>query len=270
MDGATLIVVTALKGVPRPNRKILLTRKFVDGMSIFREYWKGPIVLVCEPSDKASDNLDNFEVDLDHAQFETVCENFIDDRFELLLTKGSLVFARVGERFNNVSQICRNKGAACVYLTENSLRNRIEIVREYQKTPIHGLWGAWKQISQERSQIRAISLANGVQCNGTPSYFAYERLTPMPHLFFDTRFREVALPTPVDISARVSRFVNDHVFRLAFSGRLNLIKGADHLPIVANHLRNLGISFEMSIFGDGELKQSMQERVVSLGLDDFC
>lgn len=268
MDGATLIVVTALKGVPRPNRKILLTRKFVDGMSIYRDLWRGPIILFCEPSSKASDNLDNFEIDLDHAPFETVCESFFDDRFERLLTRSSLVIARVGEHFNTISQLCRNKGAACVYLTENSLRNRIEIVREYQKTPIHGLWGSWKQIAQERSQVRAISLANGVQCNGTPTYTAYEHLTPMPHLFFDTRFKETALPTSNDISKRLDRFKDDNVLRLAFSGRLTLIKGADHLPILADNLRKFGIKFEMSIFGDGELKQSMQNKVTSLGLDN--
>src|SRR5260370_38150016 len=93
-------VVSALKGVPRPNRKILLTRKFVDGMALYRELWKGPVTLACEPAQEASDNLDNLEIDLDAAPFNTVCEELSDDRLARLLMPNTLVLTSVGEQYN--------------------------------------------------------------------------------------------------------------------------------------------------------------------------
>ena len=56
--------------------------------------------------------------------------------------------------------------------------------------------------------------------------------------------------------------------RLVFSGRLKLMKGVDHLPVIANHLRRLGVPFEMSICGDGECMAQLRSDVANLGLND--
>ena len=72
MQAVNLVVVSPLKYVQRGNNRILLTRKFLDGMALYKEYWKGPLTLLCEPSDRASDNLDNCEVDLDRAPFRLI------------------------------------------------------------------------------------------------------------------------------------------------------------------------------------------------------
>jgi colanic acid/amylovoran biosynthesis glycosyltransferase len=247
---------------------MVLTRKFVDGMALYRELWKGPVMLVCEPDEKPGDSLDNVQIDLDTAPFQTVCENFSGDRFRRLLSARSLVLASVGEQFNAISTLCREAGAACVYITEYSLRTRLQIVREYQPTLAHGLWRSWNQVRQERAQVRAISLADAVQCNGTPTYLAYKALTPSPHLFFDTRSDEAAFATPAGLSARLDRFEADRVLRLVFSGRLTAMKGVDDLPLVADHLRRLGIPFEMSICGAGDLEQRIRHAVTQLGLDE--
>ena len=57
MEGTQLIVVSPLKAVLMPSRNLILTRKFVDGMIRYKELWKGPLTLVCEPAPQASDNL---------------------------------------------------------------------------------------------------------------------------------------------------------------------------------------------------------------------
>jgi hypothetical protein len=71
VQGVNLIVMSPLKSVRRPNGKLLLTRKFVDGMALYRELWKGPVTLLCEPSEIESDNLDNIEISVEHAPFRT-------------------------------------------------------------------------------------------------------------------------------------------------------------------------------------------------------
>jgi glycosyltransferase involved in cell wall biosynthesis len=119
------------------------------------------------------------------------------------------------------------------------------------------------------AQVKAISLANGVQCNGTPTYTAYKALTPFPHLFFDTRIEEAMLATSENISARYVGLGSDHPLHLVFSGRLTLMKGVDHLCLVAAHLRKLGVRFEMSICGDGDWAAQLRKDVDKMDLGDL-
>jgi glycosyltransferase involved in cell wall biosynthesis len=109
-------------------------------------------------------------------------------------------------------------------------------------------------------------LADGVQCNGTPTYSAYSSLTPSPLLFFDTRTNGDMLTTPERIVARSENLAKRPI-HLVFSGRLKLMKGVNHLPLVADHLRKLGVPFKMSICGDGEYLPQLKKDVRKLGLD---
>ena len=266
MDGINLIVISPLRGVLRHNGKILLTRKFFDGMALYREFWKGPIIHVCEPGDQASDNLDNMEVDLEAGPFRTACMELTDDNLAPLLKSPSLVLASVGEQFNRISRLCQNAGVPCVYITEYSLQTRLQIVKEYQPDVVRGAWRSMREIWQERAQVRALRIANGVQCNGTPTYLAYKPLTPLPHLFFDTRIEETMLARPSDVSGRLARLEDDRILRLVFSGRLKLMKGVDDLPLVADHLRRLAVPFQMFICGEGEYLDQLRRDVATLNL----
>jgi colanic acid/amylovoran biosynthesis glycosyltransferase len=268
VDGINLVVVSPLKGVLRPNRKIVLTTKFVDGLALYRELWKGPITLACEPAAQLSDNLDNVEVDLDTAPFGTICEPFSDGLFARLLTPRSLVLASVGEKFNSLSRLCRQAGIPCVYLTEYTLPTRLQIVREEQETPLHGWWRSGLQQRQERLQVAALGLADGVQCNGTPTFDAYHTLSPMPLLFFDSRIEEPMLATLHQVTERATRSAQGGCIRLVFSGRLKLMKGVDDLPKVAAYLKHMGVPFTMAICGEGEYLPQLRTEIAKAGLAD--
>ena len=129
MDNINLIVVSPLKAVRRPNKKLLLTQKFVDGMALYRELWKGPVTLVCGPTDEAGNNLDNVEVDIETAPFRAVCQDYSRAKFASLLRKKAIVLAAVGERRNGISRICKRTHVPCVYITEFSLRTRLDIIK---------------------------------------------------------------------------------------------------------------------------------------------
>jgi colanic acid/amylovoran biosynthesis glycosyltransferase len=268
VHGITLIVASPLKAVPRPDRKIVLTAKFVDGLALYRELWNGPITLACEPTEQVSDNLDNVEVDLDTAPFRTICAPFSDDNFGRMLAPGSLVLASVGEQLNGLSRLCRKAHIPCVYITEYTLPTRLQIVREEQQSPLHGWWRSGLQRRQERRQVEALTLADGVQCNGTPTFDAYRSLTPMPLLFFDNRIEQSMLATSQQVAARLMQSRAARRLRLVFSGRLKMMKGVDHLPVVAAHLKRLGVSFEMTICGDGEYVPQLCEDIERMGVAD--
>ena len=117
-------------------------------------------------------------------------------------------------------------------------------------------------IKQEQRQVRAHPAGQpGVQCNGTPTFIADEILHRSLYYFLIRARAETMLPhAPTLVATRLDRFKDRHILRLAFSGRLVPMKGADHLPLVADHLRRIGIEFEMTIFGDGVLRKHGTER----------
>jgi glycosyltransferase involved in cell wall biosynthesis len=268
MENATLIVMSPLKAVLRANGKLLLTRKFLDGMDLYKELWKGPITLLCEPADVASDNLDNVEIEPERASFNTICEPFSRDRLSRLLAKPSIVLASEGSQFNFVSTTCRRANVPCVYVTEQSLKTRLKILLSEQQTHLRRAVRSALELRKQKAQNQAISLADGVQCNGTPTYEAYKALTQSPLLFFDTRTEGGMLTTPEKIQIRTSN-LGQRALHLVFSGRLHPIKGVDHLPLVADHLRRLGAPFKMSICGDGECMPQLASAVTELGLEDL-
>ena len=167
MQSIRLVVVSPLKVVVLSSGRVLLTRKFVDGMSLYKELWKGPITLVCERAVQAGDNLDNIEVDLDRAPFRLLPLNLQDDSLRDVLAPDSLVLAAV--QFARCSRLTREAGLPCVYVSEYSLRTRLQIVRESRSSWLRKAWRSCHELRAEAAQQKALSRAEGVQCNGVPT-----------------------------------------------------------------------------------------------------
>jgi glycosyltransferase involved in cell wall biosynthesis len=270
MTGIALVIISPLKGFTSPSGKVVLTEKFVDGMKLYGKLWNGPILHLCEPADQPSDNLDNIEVAARNGDFDTICAPMTNDMLRRSIPKRSLVLTSVGEQFNSVSAICKELGVPCVYVTEYNLRTRHQIVREYQRSFAHGAWGIFKQTKQESAQRQAIAMADGVQCNGLPTYLDYKDLTPRAHLFFDTRTDGSMLSDADRIARKSSELRQGRKLHLVFSGRINLMKGVDDLIKVARSLRGLiGDQFHMSICGDGEYAAQLRKEITTEGPADL-
>src|ERR1700730_2881191 len=183
MASVTLVVVSPLNAFVKPDGKLTLTSKLVEGLQLFRKLWGGPVLHLCEPALKQSYNLDNLDIDPRETSFSTVCGRFSDEFFRASIPKASLVLTSVGEKLNSVSAICKSIGVPCVYVTEFTLRTRLQIAAEYQRGTMHGAWSKLRQIWQERQQTKSIEIANGVQCNGLPTFDAYKSISNNAHLF---------------------------------------------------------------------------------------
>jgi colanic acid/amylovoran biosynthesis glycosyltransferase len=268
LSDITLVVISPLRGFQLPSGNIVLTEKFVDGLKLYRELWGGPILHLCAPASGPSDNLDNIEVAMKTPDFDTICAPMSAAFLKAALPKRSIVLASVGEDFNGVAAVCREAGVPCVYVTEYSLRTRTQIAETYQRNALHGAWGKLRQVEQEIRQRRAISMAAGVQCNGLPTFNSYKSLSRSPLLFFDSRFDDETLIPDDRLLAKMRRRTMDDKIRLVFSGRINRMKGADDLPLVASYLREMCIPFEMLICGDGEYLPNLQKDVAARGLTD--
>jgi glycosyltransferase involved in cell wall biosynthesis len=266
----TLAIVSPLRGFPLGDSKILLTEKFIDGIKMYRELWDGPVIHLCEPADRPSYNLDNMEINLKAPEFETLCAEFSEDYLRGTLPPNSLVVSSVGEQFNYVSKICKELRIPCIYISEYSLKTRYQQIVENQPNLVRGAWQTLRQIQQEIFQRKAISIAEGLQCNGLPTFNAYKSINQNPHLFFDSRTTSDMLATPDQVRKRCFENKNGRKLRLAFSGRLTAIKGVVDLLHVAQHLRPLlNDCFELSIYGDGDYADRLKADIDRMNLGDL-
>jgi glycosyltransferase involved in cell wall biosynthesis len=176
------------------------------------------------------------------------------------------VLASLVDKHVHLPKVCRSAGAALVYVSEYSLRTRCQIIRAETANPILR-WRREKWTTRLETRCRrAVAAADGVQCNGTPTFVAYRPVNRNPLLYFDTRVRLGEMASAQTLALRRAELLNGGPLRLAFSGRLVPMKGVDHLPLVAAQLKRLGVAFTMDICGGGTLEPGLRAAIQGLGL----
>ncbi|MGL5133337.1 MAG: glycosyltransferase [Planktothrix sp.] len=263
-----LVLIPTLKVKKVSNHQVILSQKFIDGVLEYQKYWSGLITVFIEEDNTLNNDLSNTLIDINKMPFKIeVCDlDFIEKRQDLYDNSFFLISA--GFRQNQISKICKLHNIPCIYITEYSLKTRIQITNATTQNPILRLRRYAWEVSQELKQRKAIAIANGVQCNGVPTYQSYHKINPNPLLFFDTRIAEDMIISSDNLMARTSECLKKNSLRLIFSGRLIKIKGADHLISVAEHLKQLRVEFEMFICGDGAQKETMDKQIIQKGLSD--
>jgi colanic acid/amylovoran biosynthesis glycosyltransferase len=250
-----------------PDNQIVTTRKLTEAVVEFQTLWQGPVKLLVEETQSVVEEVDQRIVHISDLPFEL---EIIDYDSPSLADKlrHCVVLASVGYRQNHISAVCNAIGSPCIYTAEYTLKTRCEIVGVTTSNLLMALRRRLWQYQQERHQRRAISLASGLQCNGFPIYHEYQNINPNSMIFLDTRLTEKSLATDEQIEDRTQGRSTQDVLRLAFSGRLNHMKGADHLLDVTQHLKRLGVNFHLYVSGAGVLEASMHQRIAAEGLKE--
>ncbi|MEG4815360.1 glycosyltransferase [Microcoleus sp. K5-D4] len=264
-----LTIVQPLKAKFLPNGEVLLTRKLIEAVGELAKYWSGDITVMMEETKEDNDQMDAkiFKLDLLPFKLEIICFDKITPAL-LHQHQSALVLAAPEYRQNHISKVCKIAGVPCIYVSEYSLKTRKQIVNVSTRNPLIRLRRIIWTYSQEYKQRKAIAMAEGLQCNGTPTYQEYKQLNRNPQLFLDTRIREDMLATEADIERRTENRSQDMPLRLVFSGRLIKMKGADHLLEVARELKQLKVKFEMFISGIGDLEEMMHQQIAANQLND--
>lgn len=265
--------VTAIR---RANGKVVLAGRLISGMDAHGRHWDGDLVCVCEPRPESEleTNLDrtlggdNVEVEPSELPFELVVADFESADARRALQSLDVAMVGIGYRTTHLSRWGQELDVPVVYGSEYTLKTRLQVVQaEEQNLVKRARRSAW-EVNLERKQQSAIKIALGIQCNGTPTYEVYRRINPNAMLFFDGRMGEDMLVTPEVQAERHARLRRDEPLRLAWSGRLNRMKGADQLPRVAKALRALDVPFQLEIFGGGTSEAEIRSEVAALGLGD--
>ncbi len=270
-------VFSNVLAIKRANGKFVLAGRQISGMVAHGRHWNGPLTCVCEPAPEARlqedvDRLlggDNLEVDQADLPFDLVVADFESDEARQALSSMTAAVAGIGYRATHLSRWGQELGVPVVYGSEYSLRTRLQIVHAETSNPIKRLRRTIWERNLERRQQAAIRIAAGVQCNGTPTYDAYRRINDHAMLFFDGRLGDEMLVGEDKQDARHARLTSEEPLRLAWSGRINRMKGAHHIPKIAQEIRKTGVPFTFDVFGDGVLLDDLRAETAAMGLDDI-
>jgi colanic acid/amylovoran biosynthesis glycosyltransferase len=265
----SLVVLPSLPAVVQRDGRIVLTQKFVSGMEQYVERWPGPVVAIMQPGAELTNNLDPTAIDPSELPFQLRVMRFDDRAFAGEIAQAGVVLAGTDCHQNRVAPLGHATQTPVVVCSEYSLQTRWQIASAEVRNPLRR-WRrmAWEW-SQERANRRSVSLASGVQCNGTPTYEAYRPLNARALLYFDTRTTDAMIVEPDRLERRLKVFRAGGPIRLAFSGRLISMKGADHLPRIASELRRINVPFTMTICGDGDQRAWIAAEITRLGLDSL-
>jgi glycosyltransferase involved in cell wall biosynthesis len=264
-----LYVLPALRAARDGRGRVILTRKFRDGAAAYAQRWPGPVVVCMRKRTGADDNLDQAGCDPDDLPFTFQWLVEDDEAVAEQIAPARLVLATLVDEHTRMAGICARRGVSLVYITEQSLHTRRQIIRAETSNPLL----RWRRdhwtTRLERRYEDAVRQASGVQCNGTPAYEAYRSINAHPLLYFDTRVPASMLVETDVLEQRTKELVDGGPLRLAFSGRLVAIKGVDHLPRVAAELRSLGVPFTMDICGGGDMEDRLRDQIRRLDLGEF-
>ena len=249
------------------NGRIILTRKFIDGVAEYCKRWNGPVQVLMEEGD-AGDNLDNVSIDPAELPFALHVVSYDARSVRQFLEKSAVALLAAHYRQIPLAGICRELNVPGVYTTEYSLRTRLQILSVERLNPLVRTRRILWQFQEERRQCRAFRYAAGLQCNGTPTFAAYRAVNSNTHLYFDTRVTQAMLADEESVRQRTARLLQrSGPLRLAFSGRLIPMKGADHLIPMAEQLRAMNVPFTLSICGAGSMEAQMRTKVAAKKLE---
>jgi glycosyltransferase involved in cell wall biosynthesis len=258
----SLAVITSLGGRKTTSGRYQLTQKFLEGMQAYAKAWDGDVCAYLHPKAVDQGNLDDVEVAPGDVDFGIRVLRFDDPTFYPEL-EGRGVVLGMHYLLPDLASRCLELGVPCVYNPEYTLRTRLQILRTDREGMFPRLRGGLWELREETRVKKQIRVADGVQCNGLPTYLKYGSLNRAPLLYFDSRVGEDALVTEPELLAQNQRRQQKRPLHLVFSGRLLRSKGADHLLRVALLLRQMKVAFRMTICGDGPLKAAMEAELAN-------
>ena len=260
----TLIVLPSVRAVP-DGKRFFLDRKAVEGLSLYAELWPGPVLCLMRSGDRAAIGYgDVFAADELPFRLAIIAE---DPTVQPGVFADAALVLAAGDNHRDFP-LAGAVAAPLVYIIEYTLATRLRIVRLTERRPIKAMKSMLWTLATERKRRRAFARAAGLQCNGRPAYDAYRSATPNPLLFFDTRTTDARQIGDEALTAKRADASKGDPLRLAYSGRLEPMKGADHLVPVAVALARRGIAFTFDIYGDGSQRGAIEAAIGAAGLAD--
>lgn len=264
-SGPRLLMIAPAPVEPLGGGRLRLDGKFVDGMRLHQELWRGPVDCILWRGGGLPFGQEVAEGDLGFGL--TVLNPGAPVTARHLA--GSAVVAASADMHEtlDLARPCREVGAKLCYVLEYTLGARLTIVRlDRDRSALQRLRSAVWHLRQDRRRRAAIRAADALQVNGYPAEQAYARLSRDCLLYLDGRLRRDMLATSDALARRAARLRRGDPLRIVHSGRLEPLKGAQDLLPVARGLRRRGVGFTLDVFGTGRLSAEIAAGIAAEGL----
>jgi colanic acid/amylovoran biosynthesis glycosyltransferase len=264
-----LKIVSVLRAGQAPGRRLVVTRKFVEGLVAYRRSWTGEMAVYMPPGASATGNLD--DVVLDPDEFPCEVKVIGPEHFarEVSTDRDAVILLSLDDfHQSSLSSVCARNGIPSVYVSEYSIKTRLQIVDATARNPVRRIRRKMWESGLEERRRKALTIASGLQANGTPTFDDYQSIKPDALLFFDTRVGESMVASEEQVQAKFGSEINAQPLRLLFSGRFTAMKGVMDLIEVARELKKLRVNFTLTLCGDGELRGALEKSIQTYGLSD--
>jgi glycosyltransferase involved in cell wall biosynthesis len=260
-----LIVIPSVR-FSRQGDLLFLDIKAVEGLRLYAKLWPGLVRCLLRSGPTSSIGYGK----LYHpSELPFEVHEIHDDisKSKQLLDKSAVILAS-GDNFHDLP-IYKTTKTPVVFVIEYDLNTRLKIIDLETTGTFKKLKSAVWNLKTEFIRRRAFRHAAGLQANGTPAHNLYGPSTKSSLLYFDSRITETDAVSLNEISEKKASVLRGAPLRLAFSGRLIAMKGADHLVPIALALANRGVKFTLDIYGHGPLSESIRSSIQSSGMEDI-
>lgn len=268
MTNHELILLPVLSASERPDGRLFLTQKYLDGAAEYAKNWPGRVTTLARVTTQPVRDLDPAEVILGQGPNGIEIRPRDGNQLAVRLKGAAGVMAFLGPEEAATLDLCNRIEVPVVFISEYAPRTERQIVDAEVSNPIIRVRRKIWLRGAERTRRRMLSKSAGLQCSGTATYDLYRSLQPNSLLFFDNRVRAADVLSDDGLKHKVSEIMTNRPLRLVFGGRLAAMKGVRDLPRFAKALHDLNIPFSLDIVGDGPLASELQAAMSNSPMSD--
>lgn len=264
---SSLLMLSPAPVIELADGEVVLDVKFVEGMKLHCQLWPGPVRCVLWRGHSHID--DPMRYSARRLGFEMIVLERGGPVPGLLLDEATMVYCAADDmKHLNLPEQMRGRFGKLVYTVEQALGGRMATALANVSSVRRRLGSAFWNLRKERALRRALSLADGIHCNGGPALRAYRRVNSRALGYLDNRIRTPMMARADDQRARADRLRADGPLRLVWFGQMTPESGVADLLPMALLLAQRGTDFRLEIIGDGPVQGRIRDGILALGLSD--
>ena len=245
--------------------RLLVDRKFHDGMQMYCKHLQVPICTVNPIRADLSDAIDIIEVPLSEAGYSVLAlvpnsHGLSAEDAEALrqiISQSALIYGNPNDF--GWQHIARRLRKPYIMMLEYDLDTRLRIIlAEPSSVLCKGLRATKCLLRYFLRDMRSARQAYEVHCNGYPIYQATRNWARRRLLYLDSRLREDDIISKPQLETRLAHRLG-RPFKLLFSGRYEPLKGASDVVKTAVACLRQGYDIELHCYGRGSLRAEMEQ-----------
>ncbi|MEZ5750586.1 MAG: glycosyltransferase [Paracoccaceae bacterium] len=245
--------------------EVSLDVKFVEGMKLHSQLWPGRIVCVMWRG--STFIAEPMRYSISRLGFDLLILDDHESVPEMLLDEATLVYAAADDiQHLDLSAQMIGRFGRVVYTVEQSLRGRLAGALASTNSLRRRLGSFVWNVRQDRHLRKALREADGIHCNGFPSFNDYRKLNGRSLRYLDNRIRTPQIMRSHEFEAKSARLRSGEPLRLVWFGHFEETPGTLDLLPVAYLLSLRGIPFTLQIIGAGVHEGQLRAGIESLGL----